>query len=268
MVVGNRLSHAGEQAVAKAERLAETVGARIHGEPLMSEVSVSTDHENWVSTLDNTTSGMAEEVDTDTIAFVGCSTEAPAFFTGKPVIEDSATVIQVGGDAGDVSNVYPVDVPVVGQLSDAIGQILDAAERDGPDEPSEHRETTPGVGTVLEVIGQLVGTSERSGTGGTPMDRIETIAEKRREALAAIEANAPETDGRPSKPELCRTVDDVVDNEVLVVEGITTGFMLRELVSIGHDQLQGLKSGGLGYGFPAAVGAAVAEDHGKEPVTC
>lgn len=66
-------------------------------------------------------------------------------------------------------------------------------------------------------------------------------------------------DDRSAQNQIVDSLSDAASEAVIVDEGVTTGFLLRNEGVIHPGRYISNNSGGLGYGLPAAVGAAIAE---------
>ena len=64
-----------------------------------------------------------------------------------------------------------------------------------------------------------------------------------------------------AKQQLVEALSTSASDAIIIDEGVTTGFLLRNEGVVDPRRYVSNNSGGLGYGLPAAVGAAIAEDH-------
>ncbi len=237
MIVGDQIARSGTDAVQAAVDLAETAGLRVHGEILSSEVDFPTGHDQWVSYVPPTEHVAASIMDTDTLLFVGCSTHTTTTRYEDQLVDPSTTCIHVGPDAWELGK----------------NQIADAAVLGDP-------------GLVLEQLTEHVGDRLDS---ATREDRVERVRDAKRVAddrLADMgEGDAAADDPRASKATLVDAISDVAGDAYIVDEGITSKYVMltrRELVA---NQFISNKGGGLGYGLPASVGAAIAESDTDDP---
>lgn len=83
--------------------------------------------------------------------------------------------------------------------------------------------------------------------------------------LEPPEPNIPNSAERPSSVNVANTIDNNLGENILVEEAVTAGFVLRNLANLDYGQLIAQKSGGLGYGLPASVGVAIAEEERQNP---
>ncbi|TMT86511.1 thiamine pyrophosphate-binding protein [Haloterrigena sp. H1] len=229
LVVGDGVARSGADAVAAAVDLAEATGARVHGEILSSEADFPTDHEQWVSYLPTSEELATMLLDTDTICFVGVSTNTTLTRHDEALVDADTTCIHVSDDAWQVGKNQPADAAVVGDP----GLVLeDLTER---------------------VQGRL--------SEDVVAERLEAVAE----APDLVEAKLGDygegngDDPRASKAQLVDAMERVAGDAAIVDEGVTSKFVMLNRWDLEPEQYISNKGGGLGYGLPAAVGAAVAE---------
>ncbi|MFB6118499.1 thiamine pyrophosphate-binding protein [Halosegnis sp.] len=235
LVVGDHVARAGREAVDAAVALAEASGARVHGEMLGCEVAFPTDHDQWVSYLPPRESLAIQLQDTDTIVFAGCSTNTTLLRHEEPLVAPETTTIHLSDDAWQVGKNEPADVAVVGDP----GRIMEA---------------------VAEQVGDRLDDEQRQ-------RRLETVAATK-EAVTASLAAMGESDPdepRPSKGELVDALIDIDADPFIVDEGVTAKYALLTRYPLQPQGYFSNKGGGLGYGLPAAVGAAFAESLREEP---
>ncbi|MFC6835944.1 thiamine pyrophosphate-binding protein [Halomarina ordinaria] len=230
-VLGDEVARSGHEAVAAAVDLAEACGARVHGEMLACEVNFPTDHEQWVSHIPPQEGFASMLMNSDTLAFVGCSTNTTLLRHEDPLVPESATCVHVGTNARDLAKHHPADAAVIGDpgavladLADRVGERVDEATR-------EER-----VEQVRQVKESLAGTMDKIGRGDADPD-----------------------DPRASKAELVDALKSVAPDAFVVDEGITAKYPLLLRWPMQAEGLLSNKGGGLGYGLPASVGAAIAE---------
>ncbi|WP_136715680.1 thiamine pyrophosphate-binding protein [Halorientalis salina] len=239
LVVGDHIARAGVDAVEATVDFAETVGARVHGEMLASEVNFPGDHEQWVSHMPPDEGLGRSLMDTDTIVFAGCSTNTTLLRHDEELVGSDTTCIHVSDDAWQVGKNQPADAAVVGdsglvmeQLAERLDDRLSEAERDRR------------LDAVRETKDSLSGTLRR-----------------------ISEDEAPEGDTRASKAELVDALRDVAPDAYVVDEGITAKYPMLLRWPMAPEQFLSNKGGGLGYGLPASVGAALAESMHDQPRT-
>ena len=239
LVLGDHVARAGRDAVAAAVELAEASGARVHGEILASEVNFPTDHEQWVSFVGTGENIATMLMDTDTIAFVGCSTHTTLLKHEGPLLSDDTTAIHVTQDPHELGKNYHVDAGVLGDPGRVMTQLAEKLQ-DRLDEDTRQER----VENVLNTKEMLAGTMKQLG-----------------------EDEKPEGDTRASKAELVDAMSETLDvgNTHIVDEGVTSKFALLTRYDLQPESFVATKGGGLGYGLPASVGAALAEEESDDP---
>ncbi|WP_408958373.1 thiamine pyrophosphate-binding protein [Natrinema sp. 74] len=236
LVVGDHVARSGADAVAAAVDLAEATGARVHGEILSSEVDFPTDHEQWVSYLPTNEGLTSMLMDTDTLVFAGCSTNTTLTRHEEALVDADTTCIHLSDDAWQVGKNQPADAAIVGD---------------------------PGL--VLQGLTEHV--RERL-SDDVVADRLEDVADVKAmvdEKMAGYGEGDENGDPRASKAELVDAMERVAGDAAIVDEGVTSKYAMLTRWDLGPEQYMSNKGGGLGYGLPAAVGAAVAEAQLEEP---
>jgi benzoylformate decarboxylase len=226
-VLGDAIARAGTEAVESTTHLAEETGARVHGEYITSEVNMPTGHEQWVSSFPGDGDVVADLIgDADVLLLAGRSTDTTAFKYDGERIPRGATLIHVSDDAWEVGKNEPADISVIGD-----------------------------PGRVLQSIADIV-----SGR----IDAIEREQRLRRVKEIKEQVSGPgaetQTGGLATKTQLARELSEAGDDTFIVNEAVTSGIALRREMKFEANEYLSNKSGGLGYGLPAAVGAAIAED--------
>ncbi|MFC7198705.1 thiamine pyrophosphate-binding protein [Halospeciosus flavus] len=229
LVVGDGVARA--DGVDAAVELAEATGARVHAEILTSEVDFPTDHEQWGSYLPPREGVVQKCLDTDTVVFLGCSTNTTLVRHAEPLVDTDTTFVHVSDNAWEVGKNQPADAAVVGDPGRVAAELA-ARLRD------------------------RLGDAER----GRRLERV-------RETVAAMGGEGEESneDDRPSKTELAEAIRDAVPDALVVDEGVTAKYAMMTVADFEPGQFVSNKGGGLGYGLPASVGAAVAEAQRDDP---
>lgn len=234
MVVGDGVARA--SAVDAAVEFAEATGARVHAEILACEIDFPADHEQWVSYIPPDEELARTLMSADTVVFVGCSTNTTLTRHEEPLVPTDTTCIHVSDDAWQVGKNQPADAAVVGD-----------------------------PGRVLRGLAERVGDSLDEETRA---ERLETIAAQKEFVAARVtqmgEDEAPD-DPRPSKAELVDALYEVASDAYVVDEGVTAKYAMLTRWPLQAEQYISNKGGGLGYGLPASVGAAIAEQERDEP---
>ncbi|NHN47853.1 thiamine pyrophosphate-binding protein [Halostella sp. JP-L12] len=236
MVVGDHVARSGTDAVDAAVDLAEAAGLRVYGEILACEVDFPTEHDQWITFVPPNEGLASMLMDTDTLVFVGCSTNTTLTAHDGPLVGSDTTCIHVSDDAWQVGKNQPADAAVVGDpglvmadLAERVADRLDDATR-------EER-----VEAVRATKESLAGTIRSMG-----------------------EDDAPD-DPRASKAELVDELRSVAEDAYIVDEGVTAKYSMLTRWPFEAEGMISNKGGGLGYGLPAAVGAAIAEEMRPDP---
>ncbi|QLK26483.1 thiamine pyrophosphate-binding protein [Natrinema zhouii] len=236
LVVGDHVARSGADAVAAAVELAEATGARVHGEILSCEVDFPTDHDQWVSYLPTNEGLAAMLLDTDTILFAGCSTNTTLTRHEEALVDPDTTCLHLSDDTWQIGKNQPADAAVIGDP----GLVMQ--------------------GITERVQGKL--------SDDIVADRLEAVAEIKalaEEKMAGYGEGNVEDDPRASKAELVDAMERVAGDAAIVDEGVTSKYAMLTRWDLAPEQYISNKGGGLGYGLPAAVGAAVAEAQREDP---
>lgn len=235
LVVGDGIARSGTDAVEAAVRFAEITGVRVHGEILSSEVNFRLDHEQWVSFIPLDENVAAVLQNTDTLVFVGCSTHTTLTRHEGALVPTDATCIHIGNDAWEVGKNNPADAAIFGdpglvltELADDLVNRVSAADREAR------------------------------------LEQITSTKEWVADQMAGLGAPDSE-DPRASKAELVDAIATAAPEAYVVDEGITSKYVMLSRQKFEPQQYISNKGGGLGYGLPAAIGAAVAEGQRDEP---
>jgi benzoylformate decarboxylase len=227
LVVGDGVARSG--GVADAVALAEAAGARVHAEIFASETNFPTEHDQFVSFLPPDDGIVSTFLRTDTVVFVGCSSNATLWKNETSLVPDDATLVHVGDSGRELGKNAPADVAVLGdparvsrRLAERLDDALDGDERD--ERVDGVRETKSSLAPMVRSMGE------------------------------DADADSP----RPSKAALVDAMRDELADAYVVDEGVTSKYaLLTRYPFEGGDYLAN-KGGGLGYGAPATVGAALA----------
>ncbi|SEH14723.1 benzoylformate decarboxylase [Natronorubrum sediminis] len=236
MVVGDHVARSGADAVAAAVELAEATGARVHGEILSAEVDFPTDHDQWVSYIPPSEGLASMLMDTDTLVFVGCSTNTTLTRHEGDLVDSETTCIHISDDDWQVGKNQPADAAVIGD---------------------------PGL-VLQELIERVQGRISAETVEGR-LEDVAAIKEMVDAKMAGMGEGNAEDDPRASKAELVDTMEQVAGDCAIVDEGITSKYAMLTRWDLAPEQYISNKGGGLGYGLPASVGAAIAEGQRDEP---
>ncbi|QFU83662.1 thiamine pyrophosphate-binding protein [Natronorubrum aibiense] len=236
LVVGDHVARSGADSVTAAVDLAEATGARVHGEILASEVDFPTDHDQWVSYIPPNEDLARMLLDTDTVVFAGCSTNTTLTRHEEALVDSETTCIHLSDDDWQVGKNQPADAAIVGDPGLILQGLLERVRERISD------------ATVEERLEHVAGVKEM-------------VAPK----LAGMGTGDAEDDPRASKAELVDAMERVAGDAYVVDEGITSKYAMLARWDLAPEQYISNKGGGLGYGLPASVGAAIAEGQRDDP---
>ncbi|MDZ7702803.1 MAG: thiamine pyrophosphate-binding protein [Halobacteriales archaeon] len=235
LVVGDHVARAGPDAVAAAVELAEAAGARVHGEILACEVDFPTGHDQWVSYIPPDADLARTLMDTDTLVLAGCSTNTTLTRHEGELIDRDTTIVQLSDAAWEVGKNDPADAAILGDPGDVMSQLADRV-RDRLD------------------AGALEARLE-------DVAAFKAMVDQQMRAMGEDEADDP----RASKAELVDALRAAVPDAYIVDEGVTAKYAMLTRWPFEAEQYVSNKGGGLGYGLPAAAGAAMAETMADDP---
>ncbi len=228
MIVGDHVARAGREAVEAAVALAETAGLRVHGEILSCEVNFPATHDQWVSHVPPDEGLAAMLVNTDTLVFAGCSTNTTLTRHEDPLVGSETTCIHLGEDAWELGKNQPADAAVLGDSGEVMAALAERIDLDS----------------------------------GVRENRIERVRETKAsvaETMRSMGTGDAEDDPRASKAELVDRLYEAAPDAYIVDEGVTAKYALLARWPLEAEGMISNKGGGLGYGLPASVGAAIAE---------
>jgi benzoylformate decarboxylase len=232
IIVGDRVSKAG--ALAETVALAETLGARVYGEPQANSVAFPSDHPLFAGVLPGLSQGIRRALEpADVILVIGLNLFQPFLYTARGPLPDGMAVVQIDSDAWEVAKTYPVKVGILADPKAAMAQL------------------TPLLRQRMTAARQ-----------DAARQRLETERELRLQERRSLESRTAEDDAKePMSPlVLMREVAHALpDDAVVVNESITAGGTLRAWLKLKDDKsFFQAKGGGLGFGLPAVVGVKLA----------
>ncbi len=236
LVVGDHVARAGADAVAAAVTLAEAAGFRVHAEILSCEVNFPADHDQWVSHIPPDEDLARTLMSTDTILFAGCSTNTTLTRHERPLVSDDTTCIHVSDAPHEIGKNQPADAAVIGD---------------------------PGV--VMQELAVRLRDQLDDETRDERLDAVSSMKEMVEGQMAMMGTGEAEDDPRASKAELVDALYETAPDAYIVDEGITSKYAMLTRWPLQPEQYISNKGGGLGYGLPASVGAALAESQRDEP---
>ena len=227
LVVGDGVARSG--GVDEVVELAEAAGARVHAEIFASETNFPTEHDQFVSFLPPEDGIVSTFLRTDTVVFVGCSSNATLWKNEKPLVPDDATLVHVGDSGRELGKNSPADVSVLGDPARVSRRIASRLDDELNDEVRD--------------------------------ERIEDVRSTKSSLAPMVRSMGEDEDAdssRPSKAALVDAMCDELGDAYVVDEGVTSKYALLTRYPFEGDDYLANKGGGLGYGAPAAVGAALA----------
>lgn len=234
MIVGDHVARAGTEAVEAAVDLAEAAGLRVHGEILSSEVNFPATHDQWVSHIPPDENLASLLMDADTLVFAGCSTNTTLTRHEEPLVDRETTCIHLGQDPWELGKNQPADAAVLGDPGEIMADLSDLIDLD--ESAREDR-----IESVRQTKAAIEDTMESMGEGDA------------------------ENDPRASKAELVDHLYAAAPDSYVVDEGVTAKYPLLTRWPFDAEGMISNKGGGLGYGLPASVGAAIAEEQRDDP---
>ena len=239
IVVGDEVAAAGPSAVSEMVALAETLGARVHGAPLYSNLNFPTDHPLWSGMLGFTAASVAGTLSRYRRIFV---VGAKAFlvypWTPPSPLPEGSELLHLAADPSLIGRDLPTRFGAVGD-----------------------------IGASLAALRPLVAGRVDGAAAAAALDRARREAEGAAERFAAMAAErAADTPMHPMAA-TSALLAALPRGGALVDEAITTGFHVRVLYRTAPPGAYYFcRGGGLGWGVPAALGVKLARP--EQPVLC
>jgi benzoylformate decarboxylase len=232
IIVGDRVSKSG--ALAEAVALAETLGARVYGEPQANSVAFPTDHPLFAGVLPSLSQGIRRALEpADVVLVIGLNLFQPFLYTGRSPLPDHVSVVQIDSDPWEVGKNYPVKVGVLSDPKAAMAQLT----------PLLRRRLTP---TQHD----------------TAKRRLASERELRLQERRSLESRTAEDEAKEpmSALILMRELSRALPADAVVVnESVTAGGTLRAWLQLRDEKsFFQAKGGGLGFGLPGVVGIKLA----------
>lgn len=228
LVLGDAVARAG--ATDAAVSLAEATGARVHSEILAAEVNFPTDHPQWHSFLPPDEEVARDHFDADTLVFVGCSLNTTITAFETPLVSADTTCVHVHDDPWELGKNFRADAAVLGDPGRVLDALADGVETSLADDELARR--------------MRAATDDEACRDGATTDT---------------------GDGILTKPELVDALTAVAPDALVVDESVTTKYVLLDRRPFSPEELLTTKGGGLGYGLPSLIGAAIAERQRPAP---
>jgi benzoylformate decarboxylase len=232
IIVGDRVSKSG--ALAEAVELAETLGARVYGEPQANSTAFPADHALFAGILPSLSQGIRRALEpADVVLVIGLNLFQPFLYMGRSPLPDHTTVVQIDSDPWEVGKNYPVTVGVLSDPKAAMAQLT----------PLLRQHLTP---------------TQRD----TAKRRLESERELRLQERRSLESRTAEDEAKEpmSALILMRELARALPADAVVVnESVTAGSTLRAWLQLKDEKsFFQAKGGGLGFGLPGVVGVKLA----------
>ena len=237
LILGDHVARSGADAVEAAVDFAEASGARVHAEILSCEVNFPGEHPQWISHIPPNEGVASMLMDTDTLVFVGTSTHTTLLNHENALVDTDTTCIHISDDAWEVGKNHPAQAAVVGDPGLVMDQL--AARLDDRIDDAERQRRLDSVETTKQALSSTI--------------------------QSMSEDETPEGETRASKAELVDALKATAPDAYVVDEGVTSKYPLLIRWQMEAEQMISNKGGGLGYGLPASVGAALAESMTEDP---
>jgi benzoylformate decarboxylase len=232
IIVGDRVSKS--RALMEAVALAETLGARVYGEPQANSIAFPSDHALFAGVLPSLSQGIRRALEpADIVLVIGLNLFQPFLYAAQGPLPDHATVVQIDSDPWEVGKNYPVQVGLLSDPKAAMAQLT----------PLLRQRMTPAQQEAAQ-------------------RRLESERELRRQERRSLEARTVEDDAKEpmSALVLMREIAHALPADAAVVnESVTAGGTLRAWLKLKDEKsFFQAKGGGLGFGLPAVVGVKLA----------
>ena len=232
VIAGDGVARAG--AVAELVRLAELIGARVHGEPIFRRASFPGDHPLWRGGLFPAPPAIRKALDgCDALLIVGASVFTWLLYSPGEPFPRGLPVVQIDDDPREIGRSH---APTLGIVADPLTAL----------------------GELSEILAARQSPAEREAAGARARD----IGKARAEQIARVNAAAEaERDRAPISPaHLMRTLAAVAPRDVVVVDESATSlpYVLRYLPFATPGSFFSGKTGTLGWAMGAALGVQLA----------
>jgi benzoylformate decarboxylase len=237
LVVGDEVSGGG--AVAEVVALAETLGARVYGVPLYSNLNFPTDHPLWTGMLGFTAANVSGTLSRFRRIFViGAKAFLVYPWTPPSPLPAGSELLHLTADPSLVGRDLPTRLGTVGDIAASLAAL------------------TP-----------LVAARVDRAAVAAALDRARGEAEGAAERFAAFAAERGSESPMHAMAATHALLSALPAGGALVDEAITTGFYVRMLYrSATPGSYYFTRGGGLGWGVPAALGVKLARP--DMPVLC
>jgi benzoylformate decarboxylase len=232
IVVGDRVSKSG--ALSETVALAETLGARVYGEPQANSIAFPPEHPLFAGVLPSLSQGVRRALEpADVLLVIGLNLFQPFLYTSGGPLPAGIMVVQIDSDAWEVGKNYPVQVGILSDPKVALAQL------------------TPQLRQRMTMAQQEA--AKR---------RLDSERGLRLEERRSLQSRTAEDDAKEpmSALVLMREIAQALPADAVVVnESVTAGGTLRAWLKLKDEKsFFQAKGGGLGFGLPAAVGVKLA----------
>jgi benzoylformate decarboxylase len=237
LVVGDEIAAGG--AVTELVALAETLGARVYGAPLYSNLNFPTDHPLWTGMLNFTAAGVAGMLSRFRRIFViGAKAFLVYPWTPPSPLPPGSELLHLAAEPDLVGRDLPTRFGAVGD-----------------------------IGASLAALQPLVAVRVDTAAAGAALERARSDAEGAAERFASFAADRAAESPMHAMAATHALLSALPPGGALVDEAITTGFYVRMLYRTSTPgSYYFTRGGGLGWGVPAALGVKLAR--AEEPVLC
>ena len=247
LVVGDEVAAGG--AVAGAVALAETLGARVYGVPLYSNLNFPTDHPLWTGMLGFTTANVSGTLSRFRRIFViGAKAFLVYPWTPPSPLPAGSELLHLTADPALPGRDLPTRFGTVGDIAASLAAL------------------TPLVAALVDGAAVAAALERARGEAEGAAERFAAFAAERGAAVSP-----GDTPGPPGTMHAMAATHALLSalppGGALVDEAITTGFYVRMLYrSATPGSYYFTRGGGLGWGVPAALGVQLARP--DMPVLC
>jgi benzoylformate decarboxylase len=232
IIVGDRVSKSG--ALTEAVALAETLGARVYGEPQANSIAFPPEHPLFAGVLPSLSQGVRRALEpADVLLVVGLNLFQPFLYTPGGPLPTGMVVVQIDSDPWEIGKNYAVQVGILSDPKAALAQLTPRLR---------HRMTTAQQDAAKR--------------------RLDSERGLRLEERRSLQARTAEDDAKEpmSALVLMREIAQALPADAVVVnESVTAGGTLRAWLKLKDEKsFYQAKGGGLGFGLPAVVGVKLA----------